>query len=180
MKSKIIAISAIAAGLTAIILTVGIYVELFDLFALVISSAFVILPIYFKSYKGCIMSYLVGGILAMMFGGFNFFSLVLPSFFFFFGLYPVLSLFLRERKVKKWIYILIGLLWCVIYFYGAFFYYTEVMGLDFADFPTWLNWIEDYILIFIAVFGVVFYFIYDRYVLAIRLFIDKYLRRIIK
>ena len=46
MKSKVVTVSAISAALTAIALTLGAYIELVDLYAIVISSAFIILPTY--------------------------------------------------------------------------------------------------------------------------------------
>lgn len=180
MKSKIIAISAISAGLAAICLTVGIYVEMADMFALIMASSFVILPLYYKSYKGCVLAVLAGGVIAMIFGGFNFLSLVIPSFFFFFGFYPVLASFLREKQIKKPLYFLIGIAWCVIYFYGAYFYYIGIMGMSFSDFPDWLSWINDNILYFLGAFGIIFYFIYDRFITVVRLLEDKFLSKIIK
>ena len=46
MKSKVVTLSAISAALTAIVLTLGAYIELVDLYSIVISSVFVILPLY--------------------------------------------------------------------------------------------------------------------------------------
>ena len=52
MKSKIISLSAISASFIAIALIIGAYIEITDLFMVVISSVFVLLPLYLKSYKG--------------------------------------------------------------------------------------------------------------------------------
>ena len=181
MKSKVITVSAISAGLVAICLAVGIYVGFADVFMLILSSVFVILPLYVDSYKGCLMAYLAGGILGLIFGWFNFISsFVFPSYFVFFGIYPIVGCFLREKMVKKYIRITAGLLWCVAAFYGIYFYYTFIMGLDFNDFPEYLAWINDYILYAVGVFAVVFYFVYDRFIILIRALIDRYLGKIIK
>ena len=51
MKSKVISLSAISAALIAVSLTIGAYFEFADLFAVVIASAFVILPIYLKKWQ---------------------------------------------------------------------------------------------------------------------------------
>ena len=51
MKSRLLAISAISAALVAISLTVGAYVDMADIFSLVIASAFVLLPLYYDSFK---------------------------------------------------------------------------------------------------------------------------------
>lgn len=181
MKSRVITVSAISAGFVAICLALGVYVEFVDLFALVISSAFVILPLYVKSYKGCIMSYLAGGVLGIVFGRFNFlYSFVFPAYFAFFGLYPVISCFLRDKKLKKPLYYCIGAIWCVAAFYGLYFYYTRIMGLDFNDLPHFLLWMKDYAVYAVAVIALAFYFVYDRYVFLMRALIDRYLGKIIK
>ena len=86
MKSKTIALSAISAGFVAIILTVGAYVEFTDVFMLAVSSIFVLLPLYFNSYKGSILAFIVGGVIAFLVSGFNILSIVFPSYFGFFGI----------------------------------------------------------------------------------------------
>nr|MBO4518319.1 hypothetical protein [Clostridia bacterium] len=181
MKSRTITVSAISAGLVSISLAVGIYVGFFDVFALIIASVFVMLPLYVKSYKGCVLAYLAGGVLGLIFGWFNFvYSFVFPAYFAFFGIYPIVNCYLKDRKVKKYISHLIGLIWCVAIFYGIYFYYTMVMGLDFNDLPHYFQWINDYILYAVGVIGLIFYFLYDRFVFVVRTLIDRYLGKIIK
>lgn len=181
MKSRIITVSAIAAGLTAICLTVGVYVGFADIFALIISSVFVILPLYVKSYKGCIMSYLAGGVLGLLFGRFDFITtFVFPAYFAFFGIYPIVSCFFREKKLKRSVANIVGAIWCIAVFYGLYFYYTGIMGLDFSDLPEYFLWIKDYILYAVGVLGLCFYFVYDRFIYVIRALIDRYLGKIIK
>ena len=181
MKSRIITVSAISAGLVAISLAIGIYLGFADVFALIISSVFVILPLYLKSYKGAILTYLVGGVLGLIFGWFNFlYSFVFPAYFAFFGIYPIVNCFLKEKNVKKYISIIVGLVWCVAAFYGIYFYYTLVMGLDFNDLPSYMEWISDFIVYAVGVFAVVFYFVYDRFLTVVKSIIDRYLGKIIK
>ncbi len=177
MKSKLIALSAISASFVAILLTLGAYIELIDLLTLVFASAFVILPLYYKSFLGSFLTYLAGGILAFMFSGFNVFSIVFPSYFAFFGLYPVVKHLMRVKGVNGILAFFIGLVWCVLAFYGIYFYYIGVIGYEFNDFPSWLN---DYLIYAVAGVGVIFYLIFDRFVLVIKFAIDKYLQRIIK
>ena len=85
-----------------------------------------------------------------------------------------------DKKVKKIILHTVGLLWCVAAFYGIFFYYTLVMGLDFANLPEQLSWLNDCLIYAVGVLGVIFYFIYDRFLTVIRALIDRYLGKIIK
>ena len=181
MKSRAITVSAISAGLVAISLAIGIYLGFADVFALIISSVFVILPLYLKSYKGAILTYLVGGVLGLIFGWFNFlYSFVFPAYFAFFGIYPIVNCFLKEKNVKKYISIIVGLVWCVAAFYGIYFYYTLVMGLDFNDLPSYLEWVSDFIVYTVGIFGVVFYFVYDRFLTVVKGIMDRYLGKIIK
>ncbi|MEG9429563.1 MAG: hypothetical protein VZQ61_01345 [Christensenellaceae bacterium] len=176
MKSRVITVSAISAGLVSICLALGVYVGFADVFALILSSVFVILPLYVKSYKGCVMTYLVGGTLGLIFGWFNFlYSFVFPAYFAFFGLFPIVNAFLKDKKLKKYILHIIGLLWCVAAFYGIFLYYTFVMGLDFANLPEKFSWLNDYAVYAVGVFSVIFYFIYDRFLTVVRALTDRYL-----
>ena len=114
MKSKIISLSAVSAAFTAIALTVGAYFEFADVFALVISSVFVILPIYLKSYKGSLLAYLAGGIIAFLCSGFNILSLVFPAYFLFFGIYPIIKTKLIETNFNKYVGFVFGLIWFII------------------------------------------------------------------
>ena len=181
MKSRVITVSAISAGLVAICLAVGVNIGFADVFALTASSAFVILPLYVRSYKGCVLSYLVGGVIGLIAGWFNFItSFVFPAYFAFFGLYPIISCFFRDKKIKRYVANIIGVIWCVAAFYGLYFYYTYVMGLDFADLPQYLLWLADYVVYAVGVLGICFYFVYDRFVFVIRAVIDRYLGKILK
>lgn len=180
MKSKVIAISAISAGFVAIALTVGAYIEMADLFSLVVASAFLMLPLYYNSYKGAILSFLAGGVIAFLFSGFNIFSIVFPAYFVFFGIYPILTVKIRSRKQRNTLWTVIGLIWCVLFFYGAYYYYTGVMKLNLNDFPEYLSFISDYIMYFIALIGAIFYFVFDRFIIVVKLFVDRYLKRIVK
>ncbi|MBQ6979941.1 MAG: hypothetical protein IJQ07_04790 [Clostridia bacterium] len=181
MKSRVITVSAISAGLVAICLAIGIYVEIVDLISLVLSSVFVILPLYLKSYKGALLTYLAGGVLGLLIGWFNFvYSFVFPAYFAFFGLFPIIACLLREKKINKFFYHTIGLIWGLAAAYGVYFYYTLVMGLDFANLPHYLIWIKDYLIVVVGVVGVVFYFVYERFITLAKTLIDKYMGKIIK
>jgi len=177
MKSKIIALSAISAGFIAIILTLGAYIEFFDLVSIVLASVFVILPLYLKSYLGAFLTYLAGGVIAFLFSGFNVMSLVFPSYLVFFGVFPIIRCFMADKNINKWLAFFLGLIWCVGVFYGMYFYYVGVMGMTISDLPTWIT---DGILYFIGLGGIVFYIIFDRFIYLARIVADRYLGRIIK
>lgn len=177
MKSKLISISAISAGLTAIALIVGAYFEVADLCALVLSSVFVVMPLYHKSYKASFLAALAGGLIAFMCSGFNIYSVVFPAYAIFFGVYPIVWNKMQETKLNKIVKFLIGAVWFVLTVYGIYFYYTQVMNVVFEGIPEWLN---QYVLYLLAPIGLIVYVIYDRFIMVSRLIIDKYLSRIIK
>ncbi len=177
MKSKVLALSAVSAGLTAIILLIGSIIEVADLCAIVLSSTVVTLPLYLKSYKGSILCALAGGLIAFMISGFNIMSIVFPSFIFFFGIYPIVRIFMMEKGVKKLVQYIIGCVWFIITVYGIYFYYTLIMGEIFNDLPAI---IIDNILYILAPIAVGIYFLYDRFIIVFKVFTDKYVGKIIK
>lgn len=177
MKSKVISLSAISAGFVALFLIIGAYIELADLFTVVVASVFITLPLYFNSYKGCVLCSLAGGVIAFLCSGFNVLSLVFPSYFAFFGIYPIVKCKMLEKRVNKHISMLIGLIWFIIVAFGCYFYYTLIMQGVLEGLP---SWILDNVLYVVAIVAIIFYFIYDRFVLVMMFLSAKYLRRIIK
>ena len=62
-----------------------------------------------------------------------------------------------------------------------YFYYSLVLGVNFFDaLPAWAEWIRDGILYILPVIGLIFFFIYDRYVVVTKTFLDGVLKRIVK
>jgi len=177
MKSKLISISAISAGLTALFLTVGAYFEVVDLFMVVVTSVFVVLPLYFKSFKACFLAYLAGGTLAFMLSGFNVFSVVFPAYFGFFGLYPIIRMLMQEKKVKKLVIYIIGVIWCVASIFGIYFLYLNLIPEFLYGLP---EWVVNNIYYIVGLLGVALYFLFDASVINMRRFTDRYLSRIIK
>ena len=177
MKSKVIALSSISAGFIAILLTIGAYFEIADIITTVFASCFVILPLYYGSYKGSIITYLVGGFIAFMFSGFNLYTLVFPSYFLFGGIYPIISTFFREKKNKPLLLYIIGAIYSAIFFVGMYYYYVFFMQIPISDLP---EFIKNNIILVMIVFGVIFYFIFDRFIVVFRKITNMYLHKIVK
>ena len=177
MKSKLISISAISSAFVAIALTIGVYFDMADLFCLVVASVFVTLPLYYKSYLASFLSYLVGGVIAFIFSGFNFLIVTIPAYLLFFGIFPLVKNFMEEKNVNKYVRYIIGLIWCVLAVYGMFFFYKNVMNLDFSDLPAFIS---DNILIVVGILSVIFYFVYERFLTAFRIFINQFLSKVLK
>lgn len=177
MKSKIISISAVSAGFVAIFLLLGSYIEIADLFTTVVSSVFVTSPLYYKSYKGCFLAYVAGGLIAFICSGFNLISLVFPAYFAFFGVYPIIKCLMKEKSVNKYVGFILGLIWFVAISLGLYYYYVFFMGAVLEGLPQWVTNYLEFIIIFIAI---IFYFIYDRFIIVMRRFTEYYLNKIIK
>lgn len=182
MNSKSIAISAISSALCAIALTLGAYFSVVDLLALVLASACVIIPTFNGSKWGGILTFLAGGVIAILASGFNFIgSMVFPAYFAFFGLYPLLRVLLLNKNIKKYAIMIIGAIWCVLAIYGIFYYYMFVMGIRMDNFPEWFpEFLSDNLVYFLGLIGVIFYFVFDRYVIVMHRFYQRYIGRIIK
>ncbi len=177
MKSKVITLSAISASFIAVLLTLGAYISVVDIIAVVFSSVFVLLPIYYKSYMGAICAFLAGGVLAFIISGFNLLSIVFVAYFGFFGIFPIIKNIMIDKKFNKILGFIINLVWFVAFAYGIYFYYTLFMNIQLDSLP---DWISNSILWFVALVAVVFYIIYDRFIVVSRIFLDRYLKRIIK
>ena len=177
MKSKLIALSAISASFVAVFLTIGAYFRIVDVFAVVIASVFVTLPLYYKSYKAALLTYLVGGTIAFMISGFNYLSIVFPSYFVFFGIYPIVqNYFLKKKLNAKILGTVFSLLWFVAYAYGIYFFYTGLIG-PLSDIPAWIS---KNIYYFIALFAILFYLVFNRFIFVAEKLINQILQRIIK
>ena len=178
MKSKLIAVSAISSALISIFLTIGAYVEFVDIIAILFSSAFVIIPLYYKSYKACFLTYLAGGLLGALFSlPMLLKSIVFPAYFGFFGLCPILVWLFKDKKINNILtYILFGI-WFIIIAYGIYFFYVFVMNIPINDLP---KIISDNIYLFIFIFAILFYIVYLRFTYLLRVVEDRLLRKIIK
>ena len=178
MKSKIITLSAISSALVALILTLGSYLQIADIFCTIISSVFVIMPLYYNSFKGSLLCYLVGGVVgAIICLPTLALSFVLPAYALFFGIYPIFKNYILRKNLDKRISFFVGLIWCLLTFYGVYFYYTAVMGLTVENLP---EIISEYLLVFVGVLGLIFFPIYDRFLFVSKMFLDRYLNRVIK
>jgi len=177
MKSRLIALSAISSAMTAIILTLGAYIQLIDVFTIVAASIFVTLPLYYNSFKASLLTYLAGGVIAFMISGFNYLSIVFPSYFLFFGVYPIVQhAFMQKGKTAKILGTILSMIWFIAIAFGLYFFYTGLIG-PLSDFP---KWILDNIYYFIPAFAIVFYLIFNRFILVLGRFTNQLLKRVIK
>ncbi|MBE5737329.1 MAG: hypothetical protein E7348_02910 [Clostridiales bacterium] len=176
MKSKVISLCAVASSLVAILLTIGAYIEMTDVFMLVTASIIVLLPLYYNSFKGSLLTFLVGGVIAVILSAFSF-AVIFPAYFTFFGIYPIVRHKMLQKNVKNLTCIVVGLIWCIIAFYLCYLYYTVVLQMPITDIP---EQFAKYVVYLVGLLAVVFFFVFDRSVIVLKFTIDKTLRRIIK
>lgn len=176
MKTRVIAISSISAAFIAIFLTIGAYIQVVDVVSVVLSSLFVMLPLYYKSYLGSVLSAISGCVIAFLCSGFNIFSVVFPSFLLFFGIYPIVKCKTDEKQGRNIIYTLY-LVWCVAICYGIYYFWLYIANNPFENLPVWLS---NNIILFVGLFGVLIFFLYDRFIFFGKRFLDKNLGRILK
>lgn len=178
MKSKMVALSAISASFIAFFLSLGAYVEIFDMATVVIASFFVCLPLCKKWYSAGFFTYLAGGILAFLISGLNYLSLVFPSYFLFFGIFPIVKKIMSDKNIKKWIYYLVGILWSVAICVGLYYYYTFFMGVQVTFTIEWLN---NFAIPIVVLFGVMIFLLYSHFLTKGLIFaeqkIDKFINR---
>ena len=190
MKSRVIALSAISAGFCAILLTLGAFFEVIDLISVTIATVFIILPYYYGSKKGCILAGLAGGIIAMLLSGFNFISLVFPFYFLFTMPFTLLTVLASESKfLKSGIGFLVKIIWTLAVGYFLLWYYTFVIGIPITyDFTILgktfdLSRQENIYYYFLLAYGLllmVFFLVYDKFVVLTKKATDKILKRILK
>ena len=176
MKSKIISLCSISAAVIAIALTIGTYFEVMDLFMLVVASVFVLLPLYYNSYLGSLLTFLVGGLIAFLLSGFSI-ALIYPAFFSFFGIYPIIKNKMLQKNVKGVVCVIIGVIWFIAVAYGCYFYYTLILN---GIFDGISHRLLDYIIYGVGIVAIIFFFIYDKMLSAVKIVLDRYLAKIIK
>lgn len=189
MKSKVIALSAISSGFIAIFLTLGAYLEFIDVITVMLASIFVILPSYYNSRLGSFLTFLVGGLIGFMFSGFNIMSLVFPTYFLLMGLMPVMNQVVEKTKLNKKIWYAIKFVWTLIALYILLWYYTQIMNIpleysfelfgNLYDFSATEN-ILAYFLIAYGIIGVIFFVVYDRFLVVAKIYTSKLLKKILK
>ena len=82
-----------------------------------------------------------------------------------------------QKRINKYVSFIVGLIWFILVAVGLYYYYTMFMGIAIDDIPAWLG---DKILIVVVIIAVVFFTVFDRFVIVVRRVINYYLKRFIK
>ena len=108
-RSKMVAFSAVSAALCSVLLTVGAYFGFLDVSCYMFASVVLMIPLAFGSLLGAFLAYLAGGLLALLFSGANYFS-ILP-YAVFFGLHPIVNAICVKFHVNKFLAYGVKALW---------------------------------------------------------------------
>ncbi|MBR2614083.1 MAG: hypothetical protein IKC71_00605 [Clostridia bacterium] len=176
LTSRIIALSGISAAFSAIFLILGAFIEVVDIPCAIVASLFVVLPLYYKSYWGSILAFLVGGGIALIINP-NFISLVYPFYFGFFGIFAIVKWRMLQKEFNRIWGFIIGLIWFMLVMGGIYYYYFVFLGQLESES---LGIISEYFVYIWLGVGLIFYLIYDKLIVKLFLLIINTLRRIIK
>ena len=165
-----IALSALACGLSIVLLTVGVYSNALLLTGYLLSSAALVLPLARKSYRGFALAYIATCLLSVLLNVARFFD-VLP-FIVFFGLHPLVNELQLKWKLNRWI------AWAVkaVWFDGtAYVIWRFVFGMT-TTFPQ----VDQYIIPAILVLGSAFFLLYDYATFRCRAVVFAAVDRVVK
>jgi len=176
LTSRIIALSGISAAFSAICLILGAFIEVIDIPCAIIASLFVVLPLYYKSYWGSFLAFIVGGGIALLINP-NFLSLVFPLYFGFFGLFAIAKWRMLQKEFNRVLGLIIGLVWFLLVMLFVYYYYFIFLGNITTES---IGFISEYLIYIWMGMGLIFYLIYDNLIVKLFLFIISTLRRIIK
>lgn len=170
MKRKItayeIALSAVAAAMATIFLSIGTLSSVMLFTGYLLASLCLCLPLARQSYVGFFFAYLTCCFLTLLFGGFAFFFRLLP-FILFFGLHPLFNEIQLAKKIHKVVAFLIKAVW----FDGAliltwWLLFDKTLGIAFVD---------QYFIPLAFIVGTLLFFLYDLMHFECRKQVDRVL-----
>ena len=166
-----IALSALAAALATIFMTLGIYFDLFLFTAYLFACIALMLPLSRKCYWGYALAYIAACGLTLIFGAVSRFWDLLP-FIMFFGLHPLVNELQLKIKINRWIACGIKAVW----FDGTMYViWRFIFGMT-----TSVPWLDKYMLPIFIVVGSGFFIFYDYAMYKWRAAVNLLVKRISK
>ncbi len=162
-----VAFSAVSAALCSLLLTVGAYFGFLDVSCYMFASVVLMIPLAFGSVVGAFLAYLAGGLLALLFSGGNFFS-ILP-YAIFFGLHPIVNALCKKFRINKYVAYAVKALW----FDGSVYLMYRV----FQVFTVEVAFIVENIVWIILVGGTLLFVLYDFIMIRMQGVVEYYLKR---
>lgn len=150
-NAKVIALSSVATALCVILLSIGAYVEMFDLSCLFLASVVIMIPLSKKYYLGAFLTCVASSLLALLLTGARF-QVVIP-FAMFFGLHPIANQLQQKYNVNKILALIVKTAWFIGTLYVMYFITTMFVVEN--------EIIAKYIHFVLIIGGGVGFFIYD-------------------
>ncbi len=165
-----IALSALSCAIGTICLTVGMYSSVLLFTGYLLGCIALMLPLSKNSYVGYLLSYIATCLLSFIFNAARFLDLL--PFAAFFGLHPLINELQLKTKINRWVACGVKALWFDATMYLLWrWVFAATTGVTFLD---------EYIFIFIAVFGSLFFIFYDYAMYKWRAWVNTLVARITK
>ena len=163
-----IALSATSCAIATILLTVGIYSQVFLFTGYLFGGITLMLPLAKKSYLGYLLSYFSTCILSLIFASGYFFDLL--PFAMFFGVHPLVNELQLKTQINRWLACFAKAVWFDIAMYIIWRFVFSM--------TTSVTLVDKYILPFIVVFGTLFFIAYDYAMFKWRFAVNRLVNRI--
>ena len=168
ISSYEIALSALACAFATLCLTIGVYTELLLFTGYLLASIALMLPLYKRCFWGYMLAYIATCIIALFFNAGRFFD-ILP-FIMFFGLHPIVNELQLCVRINRWVACAIKALWFDV---TAYIIWRFIFGMT-----TSITVLDKYMVWLIAIFGTIFFVLYDNLSYRCRAIVNTTLARI--
>lgn len=170
LNSYEIALSAMAAAIATVFLTIGVYSEILLFSGYLFACIALMLPLSKGSLRGYTFAYVVTCVLALIFNTARFFDLL--PFIMFFGLHPLVNELQLKIKINRWLACGIKALWFDVTLYVIWKFLFGMM--------TSIPFVDRFIVPIILVVGTVFFVFYDYLMYRCRATVNALVKRIYK
>lgn len=170
LNSYEIALSAMAAAIATVFLTIGVYSEILLFSGYLFACIALMLPLSKGSLRSYTFAYVVTCVLALIFNTARFFDLL--PFIMFFGLHPLVNELQLKIKINRWLACGIKALWFDVTLYVI---WKFLFGMT-----TSIPFVDRFIVPIILVVGTVFFVFYDYLMYRCRATVNALVKRIYK
>lgn len=167
-NSKAIALSALSAASSVILLILGAFFELFDLSCLFLASLALMLPLSKGSRIGAFLAYVASALLGFILTGMRL-QIMIP-YAIFFGLHPIVNDFIEKKGVNKVLSVVVKTVWFigaafVVYYFTSFFIVEN-------------EFVKQYIVPIIIIVGGAFFVLYDAVMRRMQKYVNALVARL--
>ena len=166
-----IALSALAAALATVFLTLGTITPVLLFTAYLVACISLMLPLSRGSYLGYLFAYAVTGLLTVLFCGAGFIFELLPLLLFF-GLHPLVNELQLKYRWKKWIAFGLKAAW-----FDASLYITWRFAFEMT---TIIALPHELVILLLALIGTILFYVYDYTTFKCRAQVNSLINRLLR